>query len=63
MRTGLVIWQERAVHMARYYKTEQEHKEALKAKIIDIVQSVDEIWLLSLILRSIKCVTEKGEAV
>lgn len=49
--------------MARYYKTEQEHKEALKAKIIDIVQSVDEIWLLRLMLRSIKCVTEKGEAV
>lgn len=44
--------------MARYYKTEQEHNEALKMKIIDIVQSVDETWLLSLILRSIKCITE-----
>ena len=49
--------------MAKYYKTEEEHREALKAKIVDIVQSVDEIWLLSLILRSIKCVTEKGDAV
>ncbi len=45
--------------MAKYYKTEEEHKEALKAKIIDIVQSVDEAWLLSLILRTIKCITEK----
>lgn len=37
----------------------EEHNEALKEKIIDIVQSVDETWLLSLILRTIKCVTEK----
>lgn len=37
----------------------EEHNEALKEKIIDIVQSIDETWLLSLILRSIKCVTEK----
>lgn len=36
----------------------EDHNEALKTKIIDIVQSVDETWLLSLILRSIKCVTE-----
>lgn len=36
----------------------EDHNEALKMKIIDIVQSVDETWLLSLILRSIKCVTE-----
>lgn len=39
----------------------KNHKEALKAKIIDIVQSVDEVWLLSLILRTMKCVTEKSE--
>lgn len=44
----------------------EDNNKALKTKIIDIVQSIDETWLLSLILRSIKCVTNeqgKGEAV
>ena len=42
--------------MIKHYKTEDEHREALKAKIIDIVESVDDVWLLNLILRSIKCI-------
>lgn len=47
--------------MAKYYRTQEEHNEAMRAKIIDIVQNVDEVWLLSLILRTVKCVTEKSE--
>lgn len=34
-----------------------ERKENLKQSIIEMVKKIDDIWILSLILRSIKCIT------
>lgn len=33
-----------------------ERKENLKQSIIEIVKDINDIWLLNLILRSIKCI-------
>lgn len=35
----------------------EERKESLKQSIIEMVKKIDDIWILSLILRSIKCIT------
>lgn len=33
-------------------------KQDYRKKIMDIINNVEEVWLLSLIFRTIKCITE-----